>query len=254
MPGALADVPYEEVSFPAEQDGTVLRGWLIPAPGSDRLIISVHGIENNRSGGRQAVFAPLLRDLNRDGFNVLAFDLRGHGASDGRWMTLGFVEQRDVLGALAFARTRGFAPEHTGILAWSMGGASTLGAMAKVQAQAFVIDSSFATMTALIDEKLPWPLRWGVIASARLFWGVNAHRVRPIDGMTALGDRHIFLIHGADDTLIPPSMLEELAQAGGANVERAWLVPHAQHTAAYVIDPDAYRSAVSEFFTRELGR
>ena len=96
---------YRSVEFPAAEDNLQLRGWLIEAPASDKLIISVHGKDDNR-GGAGSGLAEIHRRLAGAGFNVLAFDLRGHGISDGDRYSLGYYEQRDVLGRSRSPRAR----------------------------------------------------------------------------------------------------------------------------------------------------
>ena len=63
----------------AAADGTTLRGRLWPAPGkAQRIFVLVHGLKDH--GGR---YSELAAALTPGGTAVAAFDLRGHGRSDG---------------------------------------------------------------------------------------------------------------------------------------------------------------------------
>lgn len=61
-------------------DGTRLyeQSWLPPSPARGSLIL-VHGLKDHSSR-----YDAIARQLNDAGFGVYAFDLRGHGKSDGR--------------------------------------------------------------------------------------------------------------------------------------------------------------------------
>ena len=86
---------FEEVEFPAT-DGLLLRGWWIPAPGSDRAVIFLHG-----QGGSMDPDVQYVPALQQAGLSVLMFDFRAHGRSEGRVSTIGYLERQDAWGALA---------------------------------------------------------------------------------------------------------------------------------------------------------
>ena len=111
---------YEDVFFPA-LDGVMLDGWFMPSEGSKKLIICNHLIGANRygfpghlepwtgSGGFEVNFIPAYKALVEAGYNVLAYDLRGHGYSAdgaGQICGVGAVEWRDVIGSVRFAKSR----------------------------------------------------------------------------------------------------------------------------------------------------
>ena len=122
---AAFDLAYEDVTFPSTGDGIPLRGWFVPASGSDRVVLIVHGRNSNRTGD-DGQHVPHAAALVARGYNALLFDLRGHGESGGVRYTLGAAEQRDVLGAVAYLKSRGFAPERMGFWSHSMGAATVL--------------------------------------------------------------------------------------------------------------------------------
>lgn len=122
---ADANLEFEDVTFPS-QDGVPLEAWFIPREGSDRLIIANHPkgfsryglpshLEPWKSMGAasgndfEVNFMPDYRILHDAGYNVLTYDLRnfGHsGAGNGGVGSSGRFESRDVIGSLAYARTR----------------------------------------------------------------------------------------------------------------------------------------------------
>jgi|RhiMetdeSRZDD1v2_1073273.scaffolds.fasta_scaffold173041_2 uncharacterized protein len=82
-------------------DSTQTVGWLLsrgkPAP----AIILSHGYGSNRSE-----LLTLAFELWKAGYNVLVYDLRGHGESPVKWSGLGTYEKDDLLSALKFLRNR----------------------------------------------------------------------------------------------------------------------------------------------------
>ena len=82
-------------------DSTQTVGWLLsrgkPAP----AIILSHGYGSNRSE-----LLTLAFELWKAGYNVLVYDLRGHGESPVKWSGLGTYEKDDLLSAMAFLRNR----------------------------------------------------------------------------------------------------------------------------------------------------
>lgn len=101
---AVPDIAYEDVSF-AGADGIVLRGWRFRARGPRGVLVYLHGIGDNRQGaiGFAKRFGP-------QGWDVVAYDGRAHGASGGTACTYGALEKRDLVKALdAVAADRALA-------------------------------------------------------------------------------------------------------------------------------------------------
>lgn len=116
---------FEEVTFPAS-DGVPLEGWFLPAKNADTVVIVNHPRFFSRSGlpahlepWRSAFAAtgndievdllPDLAILHEAGYHVLAYDLRnfGHSAgANGGVTSGGRFEARDVIGSLAYVRSR----------------------------------------------------------------------------------------------------------------------------------------------------
>lgn len=82
-------------------DSTQTVGWLLsrgkPAP----AIILSHGYGSNRSE-----LLTLAFELWKSGYNVLVYDLRGHGESPVQWSGLGTYEKDDLLSAIRFLRSQ----------------------------------------------------------------------------------------------------------------------------------------------------
>ena len=78
---ASAGLTYTDVSFPSRNSNFTLDGWFIPGTGNKTIII-VHGGFQNRLDENVDTL-DLTKSLVADGYNVLLFDLRGRGESQG---------------------------------------------------------------------------------------------------------------------------------------------------------------------------
>lgn len=87
-------IPYQAIEL-LTSDGVRLAAWYTP-PQNGSLILVAHGYGARRSEDFYSLFA-------EHGYGVLAWDFRGHGASGGELVTLGYYETLDVEAALDFA-------------------------------------------------------------------------------------------------------------------------------------------------------
>jgi alpha-beta hydrolase superfamily lysophospholipase len=87
-------IPHEEVSFRTE-DGLLLGGWWLPSPEAKRSVIALHG----HRGARHHCVG-IAAAMWRRGANVLVFDHRGRGASEGECISLGYFETMDTFAAI----------------------------------------------------------------------------------------------------------------------------------------------------------
>jgi predicted alpha/beta-fold hydrolase len=79
---------YEDVSFPS-RDGLTLRGWWLEAGDSSRVVVIMHGANGHRADPGIKMLE-IAREMVNAGYNVLMFDLRGHGQSEGKHVSLGY--------------------------------------------------------------------------------------------------------------------------------------------------------------------
>src|ERR1700730_18079806 len=102
-------------------DQITLRGWYLPTHDRRHLLVLVHGMWSS-----WLEMAALGRDLHERGFDVLLFDLRGHGESDPSRLYLGRRERADIRAVMSWAQSQGFSSDRIGWLGYSMGGSTVL--------------------------------------------------------------------------------------------------------------------------------
>jgi dipeptidyl aminopeptidase/acylaminoacyl peptidase len=259
--GSPADFgqPYEDVAFPAT-DGLILRGWFLPAASSGplyrgkRAIIIVHGKDNNRTG-QNGKMIPMMVDLSRQGYHVLAYDTRCRGESEGNFYSLGHFERSDVLGAVDYLKSHGFIPGSIGVLGSSMGAATALLTAAKsTDISAVVSDSSFADLRLALDVLLPdesgLPAFFNepIYQMAKLLRGIDVDAVSPMRINAKIGPRPILLTHGKVDKLIPVDHAYLLYEASDKAHTELWVVDGVGHTAIYGKMPKEYIERIANFF------
>lgn len=254
MPSAHG-LKYEPVEFTSAVDSIRLEGWYMGAAGS-KAILMLHGRNGNRSSGDAAL--PLAQAFVNHGYNVFMFDFRAHGESGGTRYSLGKLEVRDVAGALAYLKARGFG--QVGTIGFSMGAATALNSAAEYpEMHAVVADSSFADENLLVETDwstlTPFPPIFipGMTFMGRLLYGIDIPSNVPARAVARLGSRPVLLIHGTADAEIPVSHAYMLQQAGANDPNlQLWIVPNACHTCAYVQDKEEYLRRVIAFFDRSL--
>jgi fermentation-respiration switch protein FrsA (DUF1100 family) len=272
-PGSFG-LSYRNVTFPAREDHVQISGWFIPGvlPNGNltaqRTIIFVHGLRTNRADPAAGLL-DLTGEFARHGFAVLAFDMRGMGESPPAPLSLGYFEQRDVLGAVDFLRSGPLPypalgrPRAIGGWGVSMGGATLLLAAAREPAiQAVVSDSAYADIVPVLEHLvpqnsgLPQAFTPGALLATQALYGVNFYAVRPVDVVASLAPRPVLFIQGSADNYIPPSNEDELYAAARAAPDAHvgyWRVPGAAHAQSYHTAKGAYVDRVVAFFTVALG-
>lgn len=247
--------PDAEAWSTRTSDGVTLRGWYLPTQSRRHLIVLVHGMWST-----WLEMAGLGRDLHRRGFDVLLFDLRGHGESDPVRLTLGRRERGDIRAVLAWAESEGYSDDRIGWLGYSMGGSTILMEAARNPAiQVAVVDSAYGDLPRILKTQLslhsglPKLFNPGILLAARLVFGVRTDDLVPIRFARAWGGRPLLLIHGESDSLVPVGQARLLAQAAGDSC-RAMTFPGVDHAQAYESDPVAYVELVGGFFDAHLGR
>ncbi|HLJ56282.1 MAG TPA: alpha/beta hydrolase [Chthonomonadaceae bacterium] len=244
---------YRTVTFPSAGDDQVaLSGWIVPAKAPKAVVLVCHGVDS----GAQAML-PKAAMLQRRGYTSILFDFRGVGRSGGDYVTLGYRERDDVLGALEFAAS---CPELRGLpifaIGESMGGAAVIrAAAADERIRAIVSESTYATLNDALCQRLKplGPLSKHV---ARHCQRIGAERyqidiadVSPERDIATMSPRPLLFIHDQLDIMCPRAETDRLFRAAKPPKER-WDVPYAPHTFAYFVAPREYEARVVDFLDR----
>lgn len=256
---------YENVSFNSKHNNVLLKGWWIPAQNSNKetkskkTIIFSHGYGDNRALMDIEVIN-LAKRLCKEDYNVLVFDFRGEGESEGKIVTLGAFEKYDLLSAIDFAKNTKHS-EKIGLIGWSMGAATSLlvGENSK-DVQAIVADSPFSSLKGYLKENLPYwtklpnfpftPIILGVLPG---IININIKSVDAINAVSKYKDKELLLIHGKGDTVIPYTESEKIYKScKNKSHIKLWITDKADHIRSYKMYKNLYEENVVNFFNNSL--
>jgi len=204
-------------------DGVELKGWRCRAQAARRgTIVYLHGIADNRTSSEG-----VIRRFGARGFDVIAYDSRAHGESEGAACTYGFFEKRDlreVVDTIAFGPVT--------LIGSSLGAAVALQeAPDDSRVAAIVAAEAFSDLRTVATERAPFILTSGVIDRAfRLAQDQGHFDIDAVSPVTAAARIHVpvLLIHGAADVDTPPAHSQRIFSALGGP-KQLILVPGARH-------------------------
>jgi fermentation-respiration switch protein FrsA (DUF1100 family) len=249
-------IPFDDVTIPSF-DGTRLYGWWMKAGLRSSTIIVLHGVKKNRTDVLRAALA-----LRRAGFNVLIFDGRGHGDSEGRYVTYGYYERRDVESAIDWlVKEKKINRKRVGLAGESMGAAIALQVAAhNPWIRAVWADSPFASLRRITEEfakratRLPGavlnPVLWTAIQVANYRGKFDVHSVDP-SALAARITCPVYLVHGTADQLISTAHSESIHSALGGEKD-IWFVEGARHARSVRHVKREYSERLTRFFRERL--
>ncbi len=188
--------------------GVALKGWRCRAGEHPRgTIIYLHGVADNRGSASN-----VIRRYTAKGFDVIAYDSRAHGDSEGSICTYGYFEKEDV-------RKIVDRIEHGPIvlMGHSLGAAIAIQAAAGDQRIATVVAAeTFSDLRTIARERAPWFLTDDIIARSFLVAEQSGRfEVDAVSPERAAKDVHVpvLLIHGTNDRETPAAHSQRVMSA-----------------------------------------
>ena len=236
-------IEYHIENFKAA-DGTALNAWFFPAQGEAKAtVLFLHGnAENISTHFRNIAWMPA------EGFNVLAFDYRGYGASDGTPSMKGALLDIDAAMRHLLTHKR-VDSKRIVILGQSLGGSLAIYYVAhstyRTNIRAVVIDSAFYDYRQIAREKLAssyitWPFQW-------LPWLTIDDDYSPADSVAAVSPLPLLLIQGDHDVVVPLRHSQQLFERAREPKER-WVVSGAGHIQS--LNDEAARKRLIDYLLR----
>ena len=250
----LKETPCEYVTIHSH-DGLTLHGRYYHQKDGAPLAIGFHGYRScwltDFCGGADMTF--------RMGQNLLLIDQRGHGKSEGRTITFGIKERQDLLCWVNYAIDR-FGPDVKILLyGVSMGGATVLmasGMDLPENVKGIIADCPYSAPLEIITEvgkqsgypmKLLTPF---LILGAKIFGGFDLKEFTAAESVKN-SKIPMLIIHGEDDTFVPPDMSLAIQNNNRAIIQRQTF-PGAYHCLSYIVDTPRYESIVMDFMKEVL--
>lgn len=234
-------------------DGLTLRGRYYEISLDAPIEIMMHGyhgnIERDLSGG-------IFRAMNI-GHNVLIYDHRGSGKSDGTVLTFGINESRDCRRWINFVLTEINRDAEIILSGVSMGAATAMITAGYEDLPdnvvGIVADCGYTSAKDVIkkvmrDMKLPASLLYPFIKlGARIYGRFDLDEFSPLEQVKK-AKMPIIFVHGDKDDFVPLEMSRINYEACASKKKKLLIIKGAAHGLAYPIARDEYLKELSDFF------
>ncbi len=246
---------YQDVSFPSRVDSVLLKGWLMPAE-RDQVILVVNGGYQNRIDDNGATLG-MTAALVAEGYNILLFDLRGRGESEGTGYSLSNAEE-DIGGAVDYLNSLGYGTEDICIMGFCSGAALSSFYVSKNDVGALIIDGCFTTVSTMVvreagDIGVPPAFTAfflpGLYVMSNIIYGYEL--VNPIDIVDDI-ECPIFFIHEEYDAFTTMDETYEMYLASGNGHNEIWQIKDAEHSHGYISGPEEYIEKVTGFLEKVM--
>jgi len=237
-------LPHRDVSWKTA-DGLTLRGWVFDPPEAARgLVVLVHGKDINR----QHFSIEAARFTSR-GYQVLAFDQRAHGASEGVRTTFGHREVDDLRRGLDLLEA-----ERVVLIGESLGAAVSIQTAARdPRVVGVVAGASFSDLSTIVAEHRPFFFNdetfSAAVKLAEADAGFSVDNISPANDSRAIAVPFLIL-HGTKDGFIHPDHARRIHTAAPAS-ELVWL-PGVGHIDVLV--HDAAWERIEEWLDEKVDR
>ncbi|UJL47490.1 alpha/beta hydrolase [Virgibacillus sp. NKC19-16] len=280
--GNEVELHSEEVETVAsEQDQSIIEEaeeWfgvqgkqVVEQTSYDDLTLKAIYLDNEVSTGKAVILAHGFRGVKEDmdelvkfyydqGFDVLMPDARGHGESEGDYIGFGWHGRLDYQ-QWAEMLVDNHGAEDIFLHGNSMGAALVLMASGEDltdEVKGIVADSGYTTAKEELTHQLnhlynlpAFPLLDVTSVMTKVRAGYTFEEASAIDQVKD-NTRPLFIIHGAEDELVPTEMADKLYAAAGGEKE-LWIVPDAGHTDAHTVATAEFQERLQDFIDGVLG-
>lgn len=247
-------LPAYSVTTLRDAEGAAFDVWRLEGVAARARLLLFHGFYANRYQ-----VLDIAQGLRERGYDVLLFELRGHGARAGP-CTLGLREAEDARTVLEWVSHQpGAKPLPIGLLGLSVGAAVACQvAVREPSVRALVVDSIYSHFFPILRRSL-WrqfripaiPVAWFIWWSAQI---ALRHRLDPLDpaALAPCLDIPLLAIQGGEDRRVVPMLGREFFQRWAGPKER-WFDRKVVHVGMFAKHPREYCDRVASFFDRTLG-
>ena len=236
-------------------DGLKLHARWIEAENAKATVLIAHGYRSHP----YIEFGDAIAFYRSMGVNLLLIDQRSHGKSQGKYITLGANEHRDVLSWLAYHNSH-LAGCPVFLHGLSMGAATvmfTADQQLPHNLRGIIADCGFTSIHDILSHvfkkstHLPaWPFIWVTDLCARLFAGFSIWEKDSRKTMRA-PKVPVLLLHGTADNFVPCYMSRQIFDACLGD-KTLLLVEGAAHAKCFPADPERCSKAIGAFIEKNL--
>ncbi|TAL36884.1 MAG: alpha/beta hydrolase [Spirochaetes bacterium] len=224
---AVAGLAFQAVRV-RTADKVTIAAWWLPHEAARATVLFCHGNAGNISHRLDQ-----LKIFHGLGLNVLIFDYRGYGESEGSPSEEG--TRRDAEAAWEWCTgTMGISPRDMIIYGHSLGGAVAVRLASEKTAAGLIVDSSFTSVADVASRHVP-----GVLARG-LFGGMYDSRET-----IARVRCPVLVMHSPEDEIIPYEMGEELFRV--AREPKRFFKSRGSHNSAFIETGPGWGEAIGAF-------
>ena len=236
-------------------DGTKINATFIPVENARGTIILAHGYR----GWCVSDFGIVLDLYLQANLNVLMFRQRAHGKSQGKFITFGAFEHKDLLSLINY-HNENFGKFPIIMSGISMGASTVLYAISNdlpSNVKGATADCGFTSCYQVVKKEIENIIH---IKAEFLMWGVNLwckaiakFNAKEYDTEKLLKNAKVpvIFLHGEADELVPCEMSVKSYNAC-ASKKQLLLVKGAGHGMSYLCDAQRVANTLNEFFEEVL--
>ncbi len=230
---AMIGLDYQDLRIQVE-DGPILHGWFVPAGHEGApVILFCHGNAGNISHRLDSI-----RIFHELGLDVVIFDYRGYGQSEGRPSEAGTY--RDVEAVWSYLTGEGgYSSERIVIFGRSLGAAVAAHLAQSVRPGALILESAFASVPDLGSEHY-WYLPVRLLSRFRYATG---------DYVSKVG-APVLVVHSPDDEIVPIAQGRRIFER--ANEPKEFLQILGNHNGGFVLSGALYTNGLRDFLERVI--
>lgn len=250
------DTTEYEIAETKSFDGLTLRGRFYTVPNAKGTIIFFHGYRSSPL----IEFTVSFDFYRKHNINVLMVHQRAHGESEGKYVTYGIKERRDVFSWIDFVRSRLGEDTKIFLSGVSMGSATILmgaGLGYPENVTGIIADCGFTSPYEIMEYvvkthiKIPFkPLIYTVNFMCKRIAGFDLHEYSTVEALKNC-KLPILFVHGKADDFVPPIMTETNFEAYQGE-KRLLLVENAGHGYSYLLNKKEYQELIEDLILKTL--
>ena len=245
------NIEKKEVKIKSHDD-LLLNGHLLHHPNSKKYVILIHGYKSTIKTLYYHAY-----NFYQAGYNILLIDQRSHGASDGDYLTLGYLEAKDV--SLWIDYLIALCPSCIiGMLGVSMGGATVAnisGYTLPLNVKWIIEDCGFSSIENMLLDQAnrkynfdhPIMLK-GFSLLCKLKNGFTLKKADYIKQVEK-SKTPILFIHGDQDEFVPVEMCYQLFEA--AKCHKDIFIAEGQGHLGACLDPHYFKTVFNFIYKYE---
>lgn len=234
-------------SFQVNVKGEKVQVWFLPGSKNAAIILSPGYGGNSITFLENGFSLELIERLQKKGFNLILFDPRGTGKSEGKYYLFGANQDEDILEIVRFFREK---IRKFFIIGFSAGANAAILAQIKnpIDIKGVIADSPF-----LASEKTPLyhTLKFKILKVFALLKVKTLNFLKEIS-LEKVEPENVFYIVGEKDKISPPSHSQVLFEKTKGH-RQIWIVKDADHCQAVFLYPTEYLEKILNFLNELEG-